>query len=426
VSDLNVIHAAQLAQIRDGGEARRGVAQGELDLIPDGAVIVRDGTIVAVGETDRLLRDWGGDVRSLDATGLTVLPGLVECHSHPLFAGERHAEYAQRLGGASLAEIARSGGGIWASVEATRSASDAELLERAGSAYQRILAGGATTLEVKSGYGLTPAHELHQLELLGRSRALTPLSLVISFLGAHVVPPDTEADAYVTELLELLPRVIDQGLCAFHDITCEDGLFTPAQAGRLFERSRELGILTKAHSDAWASSEGWRTAVAGGAVSADHLTYTPDEEIREVGETDTIAVLLPQAELVYMTDRRANARLFIDQRVPVAVATDYCSSIHATSLAATVAIAAPWFRLTPGEAIVAATLNAAYALRLQADRGSLDPGKRGDLTVLSVAHPNELCLAVGQDVVADVIVAGEVVHSAPIHPATHAAQEVSR
>lgn len=209
----------------------------------------------------------------------------------------------------------------------------------------------------------------------------------------------------------MLPKVIGQGFCAFHDITCERGLFTPAQASRLFDRSRELGIPTKAHADAWTSSEGWATAVAGGAVSAEHLTYTPDEEIRAVGESDTIAVLLPQAELVYLTDHRADARLFIDQRVPVAVATDYCSSIHATSLVSTISLAAPWYRLTPSEAIVGATLNAAYALQLNADRGSLNPGKRGDLTVLSVNHPDELCLAVGQSVIADVIIAGGVVHS---------------
>jgi imidazolonepropionase len=151
--------------------------------------------------------------------------------------------------------------------------------------------------------------------------------------------------------------------------------------------------------------------VAGRAVSAEHLTYTPDEEIRAVGTTDTIAVLLPQAELVYMTDRRANARLFVDHAVPVAVATDYCSSIHATSLTTTIGLAAPWFRLTPAEAIVGATLNAASALGTAADRGSIDPGKRGDLTIVAVEHPDELCLAVGQDVVSDVVVAGRVQHS---------------
>jgi imidazolonepropionase len=339
-----------------------------------------------------------------------VLPGLIECHSHPLFAGSRHAEYADRLAGASLAEVAARGGGIWASVLSTRAAGDQQLLTHLEQAYRSILRGGVTTLEVKSGYGLEAEQELRQLELLQRSRALTPMGLAISFLGAHVVPAGSDADTYTDEVLVMLSRVLDQGIAQFHDITCERGLFTPAQALRLFQRSHEAGIPTKAHSDAWASSQGWQTAVAGGAVSAEHLTYTPDEEIAAVGETETIAVLLPQAELVYMTDRRANARLFIEQGVPLAVATDYCSSIHATSLAATVAIAAPWYRITPSEAIVAATLNAAYALALNADRGSIDVGKRGDLTVLSVDHPNELCLAVGQGVVSDVIVGGEVVY----------------
>jgi imidazolonepropionase len=157
--------------------------------------------------------------------------------------------------------------------------------------------------------------------------------------------------------------------------------------------------------------ERWATAVAGGAITAEHLTYAPDEEIRVVGATDTIAVLLPQAELIYMTDRRAAARTFIDVGVPVAIATDYCSSIHATALPVTLGMAAPWFRMTPAEVIVGATLNAAYSLGLAADRGSLDVAKRGDLTLLSVGHPDELCLAVGQEVVSDVIIGGEVVHS---------------
>jgi imidazolonepropionase len=421
MSDLNVVHAAQVARVSDRGEPRRGAQQGELDLIADGAVAIRDGAVVAVGETHEVLREWGDrSVRTLDATGHSVLPGLIECHSHPLFAGSRHAEYAKRLAGASLAEIAAAGGGIWASVLATRAASDTELTTQLGAAYQRILAGGVTTLEVKSGYGLTAETERHQLELLVVSRELTPLNLFVSFLGAHVVPAGEEAEAYTDEVLVMLERVAAQGLADFHDITCEAGLFTPEQARRMLRRSDELGILTRMHSDAWASSQGWKTAVTGGAVSAEHLTYTPDEEIRGAGQTDTVAVLLPQAELVYMTDRRANARLFIDTGVPLAIATDYCSSIHATSLTGTIALAAPWFRITPGEAIVGATLNAAYALRAADDRGSIDPGKRGDLTILSVDHPEELCLAAGQDVISEVVIGGDVVHSVapPPNPAT--------
>lgn len=410
MSDLNIVRATQVARLTDRGAARRGPEQRELDLLADGAVAIRGGLIAAVGTTDEVLENWDDGSPTLDASGMTVLPGLIECHSHPLFAGSRHAEYQLRLAGASLAEIASAGGGIWSTVLATRAATDDDLLAALSSAYERILASGVTTLEVKSGYGLTAEHELHQLELLDGSRALTPLSLVVSFLGAHVVPSGIDADAYTAEVVATLPAVCQQGIAAFHDITCEAGLFTPEQAGRLFEASRELGLPTKAHADAWASSRGWETAVSGGAVSAEHLTYTPDDEIRALGATDTIAVLLPQAELVYMTDRRANARLLIEQEVPVAVATDYCSSIHATSLTTTLGVAAPWFRMTAAEVIVGATLNAAYALRLQRDRGSIEPGKRGDLTVLAVEHPNELILAVGQNVVSSVVVGGEAVH----------------
>ena len=410
--DLNVVHAAQLARVRDRGGPRRGAEQGVLDLVADGAVAVRDGLIVAAGSTAEVLRDWDDGSPTLDASGRTVLPGLVECHSHPLFAGERHAEYAERLGGASLADVARRGGGIWASVVATRAAADDELLDRLGPAYAAVLGGGATTLEVKSGYGLTAAQELRQLELLRRSRALTPLEIVISFLGAHVVPAGLDAERYTAEVLDMLPQVVEQGIAAFHDISIERGLFSPSQAARLFAASRRLGLPTRAHADAWAPSGGWSTAVAGGATAAEHLTYTPDDEIAATSGADTVAVLLPMAELVYMTDRRANARLFVERDVPLAVATDYCSSIHATSLVATMGLAAPWYRLTPAEVVVAATLNAACALGLGASRGSVDVGKRGDLTVLSVAHPEELFLAAGQGVVSDVVVGGRVVWSA--------------
>ena len=189
MNDLNVVRAAELAVVADRGVSRRGREQRELELISDGAVAIRGGRIAAVGRTADVLKRCGQDgVRTFDASGKTVLPGLIECHSHPLFSGNRHAEYQLRLDGASLAEVAAAGGGIWSTVVATRDAADADLIAALDSAYRRILAGGVTTLEVKSGYGLTPEHELHQLELLDRSREITPLSLVISYLGAHVVP----------------------------------------------------------------------------------------------------------------------------------------------------------------------------------------------------------------------------------------------
>jgi imidazolonepropionase len=420
MNDLDVLHAASLVRVRDHGEARRGASQGELDVVADGAVAIRNGYIVAVGTTDEVLAAHGDDgVPTIDASGRCVLPGLVECHSHPLFAGHRHHEYAERLGGASLAEVAARGGGIWSTVVATRAAGNDELLDRLAINMDRIMSGGVTTLEVKSGYGLTVGEELRGLDLLARAREMTAMQLAITFLGAHVVPRDLAGDAdergeRYTGLIDgdMLPAVMAQGIAEFQDVTVEQGYFTPDQGLRLMRRSRQLGLPVRVHADAWAPSEGWRTAVAGGAVSAEHLTYTPDDEIRGVGRTDTVAVLLPMAELVYMTDRRANARLFIEQEVPVAIATDFCGSIHATSLLNSVATAAPWFRMTPGEVIVGATLNAAYSLGRQASCGSLDVGKRGDLIVLDCPHPDEVCLAVGAPLLDQVVIAGQVAKGA--------------
>jgi imidazolonepropionase len=412
---LNVVHAAALTQVTDAG-VRRGRDQDELNVIRDGALAIRNGLIVGVGTTADVLAEHGTDVPTIDATGKTVMPGLVECHSHPIFDGERHDEYAERLAGASLADVAAKGGGIWRSVVATRSASDHLLLDRLRVAYDRILRGGVTTLEVKSGYGLTTTEELRGLKLLELSRDFTPMELVISFLGAHVVPRDLDADAdhrsaAYTDLIdtEMLPAVVAQGLAQFHDITVEDGFFTPEQGRQLMSRSDEVGLPIRVHADAWKPSLGWRTAVAGRAVSADHLTYTSDEEIISVGRADTVAVLLPIAELIYMTDRRANARLFIEQGVPVAISTDYCSSIHATSLLNTLGNAAPWFQMTPAEVIVGATLNAAYSLGLESKVGSLDIGKRGDLLVLDCVHPEEICLALGAPLLDSVVIAGRSV-----------------
>ena len=413
MSNVDIVHAAALCLIHDDGSPRRGATQGRLDIVEDGAVAIRKGVIVASGPTAQVLAEHGSDgAQTIDATGKTVIPGLVECHSHPIFDGERHDEYAERLRGASLAEVAARGGGIWRSVVATRAADDDTLIRRLSDAYARVLAGGVTTLEVKSGYGLTVDEELRGLRLLEASRTLTPMDLVVTFLGAHVVPRGTDAEEY-TDLIEreMLPGVIAQGLAEFQDVTVEDGLFTPDQALRLMRASHEAGLPVRVHADAWKTSQGWRTAVEGGAISAEHLTYTPDDEILEMGRTDTVAVLLPIAELIYMTDRRANARLFIEQEVPVAIATDYCSSIHATSLLNTLATAAPWFRMTPGEVLVGATLNAAYSLGRQADRGSLDVGKRGDHLVLDCPHPEEICLAAGAPLLQHIVIAGALVSS---------------
>lgn len=413
--DLNVLHAGTLVRVLDRGGPRRGTEQGELDLISDGAVAVRNGRIVGVGSTETVLKQHGPTEWTIHARGRTVLPGLVECHSHPLFAGSRHWEYVRKLQGADFAAIKREGGGIWASVLASRAASDEVLLAQATRAYRQILAGGVTTLEVKSGYGLSLEQELRSLRLLRESAASTPMDLVYTFLGAHLVPADAPSAEEYAETVRtvMLPAVLEQGIAEFHDVVCEADVFEPRLAAALLAESRRLGIPARVHADASGPSQGWQTAVEGRAVDADHLTYTPDDEILEVGATDTIAVLLPIAEQVYLDERRANARLFISQDVPVAIATDYCSSIHATSLLLSIGVACSWYHVTPAQAIVGATLNAAYVCGRGHDRGSLDVGRRGDLIILDCGHPDELGLAWGAPLVSHVVIGGRVVYQDP-------------
>ncbi len=239
---------------------------------------------------------------------------------------------------------------------------------------------------------MTTDQELRLLTILNQAAQQVPLDIVITFLGAHIAPQDGPgSEAYAAAVRDdMLPKVLEQGIAHFHDITCEIGDFTAPQAAGLLAASRNSGIPTRVHADASEHSFGWRTAVEGGAVSADHLTYTPDSEIKDIGPCRTIATLLPTAEQFYLDDRKANGRLFIETGVPVAVATDYCSSFQATSIVLTIASACSWYKFTPAEAIVGATLNAAYSLHRQEDKGSLDPGKYGDLTILNCMHPTKL------------------------------------
>ena len=415
MNDLNVIHADILASARDHGEPMQGKGQGELHLIEDGAVAIRNGVIACAGPTKQVLRDAGEDAPTIDGTGCTVLPGLVESHSHPVFSGNRHHEYGMRIKGLSGQAIRKSGGGIWSTILNTRNAPDQALMDNALNAFQNILAGGAATLEVKSGYGLTTGQELRLLGILNQAATQTPLDIVITFLGAHIAPQDGPSpETYAAEVRdEMLPKVMAQGIAQFHDITCETGDFSADLAADLLAASRKAGMPARVHADASAHSFGWRTAVEGGAVSADHLTYTPDSEIRDLGPCRTIATLLPIAEQFYLDNRRANGRLFIETGVPVAIATDFCSSFQATSLTLTIAMACSWFRLTPAEAVIGATLNAAYALGLQQNKGSLDRGKHGDLTILSCSHPDEIATRIGAPLVRQVVSRGKVIFNSP-------------
>ena len=405
-----IIHASSLCRITDSGQPRRGVSQGELNIIADGAVIIEDGHVAAVGSTNEVAGQLANVDDVFDAHGMTVLPGLVEAHSHPVFAGSRYMEYGRRLGGASLDEIVAEGGGIWNSVLTTRAAGDDLLLNQVNDAAQAMLNDGITTAEMKSGYGLTVEQELRSLAILAKAAQTSTISIVPTFLGAHVVPAGMTAEAYVDNICnQMLPAVAEQGIAKFHDVTCEVGYFDRRQAERLIRASESAGLPVRVHADAWKPSGGWAVAAGLHCKTGEHVTFATDEEVRVSAGTDTMAVLLPVAESLYMGEKRANARLLIESDIPVVVATDYCSSIPVASLRLAIGLASPWFRMTPGEAIVGATLNAAYAVGVNDRAGSLDPGKDADILLLGCEHPFQFSWEFGLTSVVRVLKGGRVV-----------------
>jgi imidazolonepropionase len=411
-ADLVVLNAAQVVKISDDRKGpRRGTRQGEIDVIENGAIAVKDGKIIAVAPTSEIIRDY--DVKEaevIDARGKIVLPGLVDAHTHPIFGGIRFDEYAKRLGGKSLSEVAAEGGGMTWAFAKTASTSDAQLLAATVAIFQDMLKAGTTAVEAKSGYGKTVAEELRLLELINEASNATPMNVVPTFLGAHAVPSGMQAEEYVATVInDMFPAVAAQGIAKYCDATCETGWFTNDQCLRVLRRGAALGMPGRLHVDAFASSGGWRTANIAKAVCADHLTYTSDAEIEQVGPTETIAVIMPAAELYYLLDRRAHARKLIQTGVPVALATDFCSSIRAISLLQALPLAAPWFLMTPEETIVAATLNGAYAVGMADSIGSLDVGKRADFIILDIPHYRMAIFEMGANRIDKVVAGGNVV-----------------
>ncbi len=412
--DFAVIRARQLLTVGEGRNGpRRGAEQRHIDVISNGALVASGGRIVAVGPSAEIERDYDlSAAHVIDAAGRVVMPGLVDCHTHPVFAGLRCEEYAELLAGASKQEVVQRGGGIWHTVTETRAASQAEL-ERLLTGYlQRMVRGGTTTVEAKSGYGLTAETELLHLELLQRAADRLPLRIVPTFLGAHIVPRDQTAAAYASEIVDnILPRVAAQGIARFNDVSTSPTTFPQPLASLMVGRGVELGLPARIHTDGGVSSGGWRFAAEHGAISADHLTFTPDEEIDAVGPTPTVATLIPPAELYYRTARRANARRFIEAGVAVAIATDFCSSIHYATLYHCIAFAAAWYVMTPEEVIASVTVNAAYALGMGTEVGTLAPGKFADLVVLDFADYRMLAFAMAASSIEQVAIGGQVVYS---------------
>lgn len=413
-----LIHSASQLLTLAGGP-QRGPRLGSLGLIEDGAVLVRGSHIEVIGSTTELLKQFPSEER-FDASGRVVMPGFVDPHTHLVWAGDRAAEFEMRLQGKTYLEIMAAGGGIVSTVRATRQAGVDDLLAQARERARGMLRSGTTTAEAKTGYGLELHAELRQMEALLRLDAEGPLELAFTFLGAHAVPEEFKGDpqGYTRRVSEqMLPGLLDwwrahaaQRPLPFVDVFCETGAFDLAQSRAILEAAQRLGFPLKIHADEFDNLGGAGMAAGLGAVSADHLVKTSPEEIRQMAESGTAAVALPCTPFGLAEAHYTPARAFVQAGGLLAIATDlnpgtaWCESMQFA-----LALACRYLRLTPAQAVAAATINAAAAIGLHEQVGSLEPGKQADLLLLSVGDYRHLGYRFGGNLVERVIKRGEVV-----------------
>ena len=373
-------------------------ARGGLGLVEDGAVLVHDGRIAYAGPGSGLPPEARA-AEVVECGGRLVTPGLIDCHTHLVFGGERSNEFEMRLAGASYQEISRAGGGIASSVRATRAASDDDLFASGSKRLDRLIAEGVTSVEVKSGYGLDLATEARVLRTARRLAHERDVTIVTSFLGAHALPPEAggDKDAYVRLVAEeMLPALAREGLVDAVDGFCEGIAFSPEQIARVFEAAKALNLPVKLHADQLSDLGGAALAARYGALSADHLEYCSDEGAAALARAGTVAVLLPGAYYFLREPQAPPIEAFRRHGARMAVATD-CNpgTSPLTSLLFAMNMAATLFRLTVDECLAGTTREAARALGLLAETGTLETGKWADLAIWDVERPAELVCGIG-------------------------------
>jgi imidazolonepropionase len=412
VADLLIYNTGQI--FTAAGGPRRGAALAEKTLARGDAILARDGAIAGVAARADLEKRAGAECETLDCGGRLVTPGLVDCHTHLIYGGSRADEYEIRLAGAAYMEIFEAGGGIHATVRDTRAASEDELVASARGRAEVLLSHGTTTAEVKSGYGLTTQEELKMLRAAARLSEELPLAVVLTFLGAHAIPPDyadRRGDFVALLTGEMIPAVAGAGLAEYADVFCDRGAFDLGETRAVLAAARDAGLKLRLHADEFEALGGTELAVELGAASVDHLAVVTDAGIKALASSDTVAVLLPGTTIFLGSSRFAPARPLIDAGALVAVASDHNpGSCHVASLRAILTPAATYLKMKPAEMLHAVTVNAAYSLG-RADRiGSLEPGKAADVAVFDVGDVNELFYDWGPTRAWATVVGGVVVH----------------
>jgi imidazolonepropionase len=410
VSQLAVWNAGQLVTLTGPPHPRTGPELLDLGVIPNGALLVRDGRVQATGARAQIEPLLGPDAEVVDAGGAIVLPGFVDAHTHPVFAGNRAAEFEERNQGVTYAEIAARGGGIRSTVRRTREASEEELLAAARRYSQWFLSGGTTTIEAKSGYGLSLESELKILRVIQRLGRGGGLRIVPTFLGAHEVPDEYRGriDDYVGIITsEMLPQVAAEKLAEYCDVFCEPNVFPYEQARVVLSAARRSGLGIRVHADQFTPDEGSRLAAEVGAATADHLEATTKSGLAALAAAGVQPVLLPASVYALGLARYPDARRMIDLGLPIVLATDFNPGSSPTaSMPMVLSLAATQLKLTAAESITAATINAAHSLGRGAELGSLEPGKQADFVIHDAGDYRELPYFFGRDTARAVYIAG--------------------
>jgi imidazolonepropionase len=412
---LSLLHASQLVTLAGPKRPRLGAELCDLSIITDGGMLIREGAIVATGPSGVIEKQMSSAAEVVDATGRVVMPGFVDAHAHPVFAGNRVDEFEMRARGATYEEIAAGGGGIRSTVNKTRAATEDQLVAQAKKHGEWFIRSGTTSVEAKSGYGLSVEDEIKILRVVRRLNQETPVEFVPTFLGAHAIPEEFRSapDRYVSLVIdEMLPRIAEERLAEFCDVFCERGYFDLETSRKILRAARERGLGIRIHADQLTNGGGAKLAAELGAVTADHLEQTEAPGIAAMKRAGVQPVLLPGSVYSLGKTRYPRAREMIEAGLAIVIATDFNPGSSPTpSMQMVLSLAATQMKMTPAEGVTAATINAAYSLKRGDTIGSLEAGKRANFALFDCADYRELAYYFGVPQTHSVYVRGERVWS---------------
>jgi imidazolonepropionase len=406
--DFLIINANELLTLFGPKRPRIGKEMDNLGIIKNGALAIDDEKIVGVGKTGTIKKKFKAE-EIIDAKNKVVMPGFVDPHTHLIFAGSREDEFIMRLQGKSYMEILKKGGGILKTVRETRKASKKTLYDLTKKRLDKMLEYGTTTVEIKSGYGLTTKDEIKLLEIINDLKKKHTVDIVPTFMGAHAIPPELDAKKYVDLIIkDMLPQVTEKNLAEFCDVFCEESIFSIEQSKKILEEAKKLGMKLKIHADEIVRTGGAELSVEIKATSAEHLLQSSQDGIKQLSKANVIAVLLPATSFCLRTNY-ADAMFMIEQKVPVALATDFNPGCMCSSMQFVINLACLILRMTSAESIVASTINAAYAISRGNEVGSLEVGKKADILIMDVSNNKLIPQYFGVNLVEKVIKNGKII-----------------